>query len=134
MSELTGSNHRCRAQFKCVQTVVGQRFAGNGPIGLSYYYYYYYYTYFIPLGTPELLSRFKEFLSRFKVTFLIWTWCTRSVIKISLLTRKSRNLYPKKVLYPKYDKKISTISTGKRQNSGIYIYIYIYNCFYIFKT
>ena len=39
MSELTGSNHRCRAQFKCVQTVVGQRFAGNGPNGLSYYYY-----------------------------------------------------------------------------------------------
>ena len=26
MSELTGSNHRSRAQFKCVQTVVGQRF------------------------------------------------------------------------------------------------------------
>ena len=43
MSELTGSNHRCRAQFKCVHTVVGQRFAGNGPNGLSYYYYYYYY-------------------------------------------------------------------------------------------
>ena len=29
MSELTGSNHRCRAQFKCVQTVVGQRFVPN---------------------------------------------------------------------------------------------------------
>ena len=43
MSELTGSNHLCRAQFKCVQTVIGQRFAGNGPNGLSYYYYYYYY-------------------------------------------------------------------------------------------
>ena len=42
MSELTVGNHRCRAQFKCVQTVVGQRFAGNGPNGLSYYYYYYY--------------------------------------------------------------------------------------------
>ena len=40
MSELTGSNQRCHAQFKCVQTVVGQRFAGNGPNGLSYYYYY----------------------------------------------------------------------------------------------
>ena len=39
MSELTGSNHRCRAQFKCVQTVVGWRFAGIGPKGLSYYYY-----------------------------------------------------------------------------------------------
>ena len=38
MSELTGSNHRCRAQFKCVQTVVGQRLAGNGPNGLSNYY------------------------------------------------------------------------------------------------
>ena len=37
MSELTGSNHRCRAQFKCAQTVVGDRFAGNGPNGLSYY-------------------------------------------------------------------------------------------------
>ena len=39
------SNHRCRAQFKCAQTVVGQRFAGNGPKGLSYddYYYYYYH-------------------------------------------------------------------------------------------
>ena len=43
MSELTGSTHRCHAQFKCVQTVVGQRFDGNGPNGLSYYYYYYYY-------------------------------------------------------------------------------------------
>ena len=46
MSELTGSNHRCRAQFKCLQTVVGQRFAGNGPNGLSYNYYYYYYYYY----------------------------------------------------------------------------------------
>ena len=43
MSELTGNNHRCRAQFKCAQTVLGQCFAGNGPIGLYYYYYYYYY-------------------------------------------------------------------------------------------
>ena len=43
MSELTGSNQWCRAQFKCAQTVVGQRFAGNGPNGLTYYYYYYYY-------------------------------------------------------------------------------------------
>ena len=43
ISELTGSNHRCRAQFKCAQTVVGQRFARNGPNDLSYYYYYYYY-------------------------------------------------------------------------------------------
>ena len=42
MSELTGSNQRCRVQFKCVQTVVGQSFAGNGPNGLSYYYYDYY--------------------------------------------------------------------------------------------
>ena len=39
MSELTGSNQRCRAQFKCVQIVVDQRFGGNGPNGLSYYYY-----------------------------------------------------------------------------------------------
>ena len=45
ISELTGSNHRCRAQFKRVQTVVGQRFAGNGPNGLSCYYYFYYYYY-----------------------------------------------------------------------------------------
>ena len=37
MSELTGSSHLNRAQFTCVQTVVGQRFAGNGPNGLSYY-------------------------------------------------------------------------------------------------
>ena len=43
MSELPGSNHQCRAQFKCAQTVVGQRFDGNGPNGLSYYYYHYYY-------------------------------------------------------------------------------------------
>ena len=41
MSELTGSNHRCRAQFKRAQTVIGQRSAGNGPNGLSYDYYYY---------------------------------------------------------------------------------------------
>ena len=27
------------------QTVVGQRFAGNGPNGLYCYYYYYYYYY-----------------------------------------------------------------------------------------
>ena len=40
MSELTGSNHRCRAQlFKGAHTVVGQRFGGAGPDGLSYYYY-----------------------------------------------------------------------------------------------
>ena len=32
----------CRAQFKCAQTVIGQRSAGNGPNGLSYDYYYYY--------------------------------------------------------------------------------------------
>ena len=44
MSELTGSNNRCRAQFKCAQTVVGQRSAGNGPNGLSYDYYYYNWT------------------------------------------------------------------------------------------
>ena len=47
MSKFTGSNHRCRAQFKCAQTVVGQRFAGNGPNDLSYYYYYDYYYYYI---------------------------------------------------------------------------------------
>ena len=46
MSELTGSNHRCRALFKCAQTVVGQRSAGNGPNGLSYDYYYYYCYYY----------------------------------------------------------------------------------------
>ena len=40
------SNHRCRAQFKCAQTVIGQRSAGNGPNGLSYDYYYYYYYYY----------------------------------------------------------------------------------------
>ena len=31
------------AKFKCAQTVIGQRSAGNGPNGLSYDYYYYYY-------------------------------------------------------------------------------------------
>ena len=31
MSELTGSNHRCSAQFKCAQTLVLQRSAGNSP-------------------------------------------------------------------------------------------------------
>ena len=41
------------AQFKCVQTVVGQRFAGNGPNGLSYYYYYYYY--YLYIGTAILI-------------------------------------------------------------------------------
>ena len=39
MSVWTGSNHRCRAQSKGAQTVVGQRFDGNGSNGLSYYYY-----------------------------------------------------------------------------------------------
>ena len=38
MSELT------IAHVKSAQTVVGQRFAGNGHNGLSNYYYYYYYT------------------------------------------------------------------------------------------
>ena len=37
------SNHRCCAHFKGAQTVVGQRFAGNGQKGLSYYCYYNYY-------------------------------------------------------------------------------------------
>ena len=31
MSELTGSNQRCRAQFKCAQTVVGQRLLEMDP-------------------------------------------------------------------------------------------------------
>ena len=31
MSELTGNNHRCRAQFKCAQTVVGQRLLDMDP-------------------------------------------------------------------------------------------------------
>ena len=47
MSELTCSNHRCRAQFKSAQTVVGQSFAGNGLNGLSYYCDYYYNYYYI---------------------------------------------------------------------------------------
>ena len=34
------------SQLKCVQTVVCQRFAGNGLNGLSYYDYYYYYYYY----------------------------------------------------------------------------------------
>ena len=49
MSELTGSNHRCRAQFKCAQTILGQRFDRNGLNGLSHYYYYYYYYYILLL-------------------------------------------------------------------------------------
>ena len=38
-------------QFKCAQTVVGCRFVGNWPDGLSYYYCYYnyYYYYYILL-------------------------------------------------------------------------------------
>ena len=43
MSLLTGSNHHWRAQFKCAQTVIGQRSAGNEHNGLSYDYYYYNY-------------------------------------------------------------------------------------------
>ena len=46
MSEFTDSSNRCRAQFKCAQRVIGQRFGGNGPNGLSYYYYYYYAYYY----------------------------------------------------------------------------------------
>ena len=45
MSELTGRNH----QFKCAQTVIGQRSAGNGPNGLPYDYYYYEYVF-----TPKI--------------------------------------------------------------------------------
>ena len=57
---------------------------------------------------------------------MIWTWCTRNVIKISLLPRKSRNLYPKKCCTRNMIK-ISTISTRNRQkNSDIYIYIHTY--------
>ena len=39
ISELTGSDHRCRTQFKGAQTSV---FAGIGQDGLSYYCYDYY--------------------------------------------------------------------------------------------
>ena len=74
------------------------------------------FTYFNPLGTPERGAKI--------VTFLIWTWRTRNVIKISLLTRNCRNFYPKKCCTRKIIK-ISTISSRKRQSSGIYIYIYM---------
>ena len=41
-------------KFKCAQTVVGQRFAGNGPNGLSYdYYYHHYYYYYKPSYRPK---------------------------------------------------------------------------------
>ena len=39
ISELTRRNHQFHEQFECVQTGVGQRFAGNRLNGLSYYYY-----------------------------------------------------------------------------------------------
>ena len=35
MSELTGSSHPCSAQFNDAERAVTQRFAGNGPNGLS---------------------------------------------------------------------------------------------------
>ena len=74
MSELTGSNQRCRAQFKCVQTVLGQRSAGNGPNGLSYYYYYYCYiqiwTYiFLLIGILDISSLFVLFY------LCVRSWC-----------------------------------------------------------
>ena len=53
MSELTGSNHRCRALFKCAQTLISQRSAGNGPNGLSYDYYYYYKQSNNPIDRPS---------------------------------------------------------------------------------
>ena len=71
MSELTGSNHRCRAQFKCTHTVIGQRSAGNGPNGLPYDYYYYYYYYSISSnnGHTTLItlprSRFNDMATAF---------------------------------------------------------------------
>ena len=54
MFELTGSNHRSCAQFKDVQTVEGQHFAGSGPNGLSYNYYYYYYYYWCSAADTHL--------------------------------------------------------------------------------
>ena len=45
-------------------------------------------------------------LFRFKVNFLIWTWCTRNVIKITICALIFINPYPKKVLYPKSAKNV----------------------------
>ena len=83
MSELTGSNHWCRAQFKCVQTVVGQCFAGNGPNGLSYYYCscnYYYYYYYIS-GSP------------FKLLYILKTNLKLQTTTIYSVNKETKCLY-----------------------------------------
>ena len=86
----------------------------------TYIYYIYIYNVFViyrvrgifyelpnaPILTLWAPQNLPLFLFPFKVNFLIWTWCTLNVIKISLLTGKSPNLYPKKVLYLKNDKNI----------------------------
>ena len=69
MSKLTGSNHWCRAQFKCAQTVIGQRSAGNGPNGLSYDYYYYYYC-SVNHVTSSLLCQSRHFITALSITSL----------------------------------------------------------------
>ena len=70
-----------------------------------------YYSYFNPRGTLEPPSLF----IRIKSKFLDFALCTRNLIKISLLTRNCHNLFPKKVLYPKYKNKYlpSVHSRGK---------------------
>ena len=62
MSELTGSNHRFRARFKSVRTVVSQRFAGNGPNGLSYYYCHYYSFYLLSQQFLPLITKPTRFI------------------------------------------------------------------------
>ena len=48
--------------------------------------------------------------------------CIKNIANIA-----TRNLYPKKVLYPKYDKDIYHQYT-KEANNIICVYIYIYDC------
>ena len=83
MSELTGSSHRCRAQFKCAQAVVGQRSAGNGPNGLSYDYYYYYYM----LCTPSIThtARSTWHLLLLEIAMSICTWYVSGACSLTVL-------------------------------------------------
>ena len=59
-----------------------------------------------------------------------WTWCTWNVIKITILTRIWPNLYPDKVLYPKYDKNLYNQCTKEAKQWYIYIYLSLLSCFF----
>ena len=65
------------------------------------------------------------FKSRFKGTFWSWIWCTRNVIKITILTRICPNLYPKKVLYKKYKNRFHQ-HTIEAKPWCVRVYIQIY--------